>query len=32
LSLQPVNDIPHASEILNENKLEEFLSKTKEFT
>lgn len=32
LSLQPVNDIPHANEILNENKLEDFLSKTKEFT
>lgn len=32
LSLQPVNNIPHADEILNENKLEDFLSKTKEFT
>lgn len=32
LNLQPVNDIPHASDIINENKLEDFLSKTKEFT
>ncbi len=32
LSLQPVNDIPHANEILDEWKLEDFLSKTKEFT
>lgn len=31
LSLQPVNDIPHANEILNANKLEDFLAKTKEF-
>ncbi len=32
LSLLPVNDIPHAKEILDENKLEDFLAKTKEFT
>lgn len=32
LSLSPVNDIPHANEILNDAKLEELLSKTKEFT
>lgn len=32
LSLQPVNDIPKANEILNKKKLEDFLSKTREFT
>jgi len=32
LSLAPINDIPHASLIQNDTKLEDFLSKTKEFT
>ena len=32
LSLLPVNDIPHAKDILDSNKIDEFLSKTKEFT
>jgi len=30
-SFKPINDIPKASEILDKNKLEEFLKKTKEF-
>lgn len=30
-SFKPINDIPKAEEILDENKLEEFLQKTKEF-
>ena len=30
-SFKPINDIPKASEILDENKLENFLQKTKEF-
>jgi len=30
-SFKPINDIPKAKYILDENKLEEFLSKTKEF-
>ena len=30
-SFKPINDIPKASEILDENKLEKFLKKTKEF-
>ena len=32
LKLRPVNDIPHAEEITNDKRLEEALSKTKEFT
>lgn len=32
LKLQPVNDIPKAEDILDENKLEKALAKTKEFT
>lgn len=32
LSLLPVNDIPNAKDILDNSKIEEFLSKTKEFT
>jgi len=28
----PVNDIPHAKDILDNSKIDEFLSKTKEFT
>jgi len=32
LSLQPVNDIPHAKEILDDKKLSDALAKTKEFT
>jgi type I restriction enzyme M protein len=32
LSLQPVNDIPRAKDILDSKKLENVLSKTKEFT
>lgn len=32
LKLQPVNDIPNATEILDENKLSLALAKTKEFT
>ncbi len=32
LKLQPVNDIPHANDIIDEKKLNEALSKTKEFT
>ena len=32
LKLQPVNDIPNAKDILDDNKLENALSKTKEFT
>jgi len=32
LSLQPVNDIPQAKDILDDKKLENALSKTKEFT
>ncbi len=32
LSLQPVNDIPHVKDILDNAKLEDFLAKTKEFT
>ncbi|GAX88011.1 type I restriction enzyme M protein [Lebetimonas natsushimae] len=30
-SFKPINDIPKANEILDENKLEKFLQKTKEF-
>ena len=30
-AFKPINDIPKANEILDENKLEEFLQKTKEF-
>lgn len=32
LNLSPVNDIPHAKDILDNSKIDEFLSKTKEFT
>ena len=32
LSLSPVNDIPNSKDILDNSKIEEFLSKTKEFT
>jgi type I restriction enzyme M protein len=32
LNLQPVNDIPHAKDILDDKKLEDALAKTKEFT
>ncbi len=32
LSLQPVNDIPHAKDILDDKKLSDALAKTKEFT
>jgi type I restriction enzyme M protein len=32
LSLQPVNNIPKSSKILNDDKLNKFLTKTKEFT
>ena len=32
LNLQPVNDIPNAKDILDDNKLENALAKTKEFT
>ena len=32
LNLQPINDIPHAKDILDDKKLENALSKTKEFT
>ena len=32
LKLQPVNDIPNAKDILDDNKLENALAKTKEFT
>ena len=32
LSLQPVGEIPHAQDVLDNHKLEDVLSKTKEFT
>ena len=32
LSLQPVGEIPHAKDVLDNQKLEDILSKTKEFT
>lgn len=32
LKLSPVNDIPNAKDILDNSKIDEFLSKTKEFT